>query len=194
MRQKFLVSVIGSLFIGIGINGFLVPFEMLDGMGIGLLVKYIFGFKAGLTIIVLSIPLYIIAWKYYRNYFYNSLQGMLISSFFIDLFSHLEGDFKIPALYSSIIGGMLIGIDIGIMLRYHISTGGTDLLAQFLSDMTSINVGVIIFLIDAVVILIASQFISQHALLLSGIAVTAIGIFTNLCTCYNKPPKKMKTR
>ncbi|MMZ58959.1 hypothetical protein D1872_209590 [compost metagenome] len=187
MVHKFFATLLGSMLIGIGMNGFLVPFEMLDGgmMGIGLLVKYILGFKAGFAIIVLSIPLYIIAWKYYRNYFYNSLQGMLISSVFIDLFAGLEDEFTLPALYSSIIGGILIGFGIGIMLRYNVSTGGTDLLAQFLSDTTSLNVGILIFLIDATVILVASQFISQNALVLSAITVTVVGICTGLCTLQN---------
>lgn len=84
--NKGAAILIGSLFLSVGINFFLVPFELLDGaiIGIGLIVKYLLGFKAGFTIIVLSIPIFLIAWLYYRNYFYNSLHGMLISSFLID--------------------------------------------------------------------------------------------------------------
>lgn len=84
--------IVGSLLLSIGINLFLVPFNLLDGgvIGIGLIIKYLFGIKAGLTIIVVSIPIFIFAWYHYRTLFYNSLHWMLISSFLIDLLSPLH--------------------------------------------------------------------------------------------------------
>ncbi|GAJ41143.1 hypothetical protein GCA01S_058_00310 [Parageobacillus caldoxylosilyticus NBRC 107762] len=71
MLKKIMATIIGSIFLAIGINVFLVPHHLLDGgiIGIGLIVKYIWHVKAGLTIILLSIPLYIIAWFYYRPFF-----------------------------------------------------------------------------------------------------------------------------
>ena len=42
-------------------------------------------------------------------------------------------------------------LGIGMMLRYETSTGGTDLLAQFLARIFRVNVGIMIFIIDAIV-------------------------------------------
>lgn len=57
--NKAIIIVFGSLILSVGINFFLVPFDLLDGgiIGIGLIIKYILGIKVGLTIIVLSIPI-----------------------------------------------------------------------------------------------------------------------------------------
>jgi uncharacterized membrane-anchored protein YitT (DUF2179 family) len=160
----------------------------LDGgiIGIGLIIKYIWNVKVGLTIILLSIPLYVIAWFYYRPYFYSSLHGMLFSSLMIDVLSPLRGSLEIPILVSSIIGGGLVGTGIGIMLRYDTSTGGTDLLAQLISRLTNYNVGILIFIIDGIVILCGSWIVGSDIFLYSVIVVTVVGTVTTMLTSINR--------
>jgi uncharacterized membrane-anchored protein YitT (DUF2179 family) len=184
MLKKIMATIIGSIFLAIGINVFLVPHHLLDGgiIGIGLIVKYIWHVKAGLTIILLSIPLYIIAWFYYRPFFYNSLHGLLFSSLMIDVFSVLRGAIVLDPILSSIIGGVLVGFGIGMMLREETSTGGTDLLAQFIARMTNWNVGIIIFLMDALIITIGSFIIDSTSFLYSLIVVTVVGVVTTMLT------------
>lgn len=183
--KKGFVLIIGSIFLSIGINVFLVPHEILDGgtVGIGLILNYLWSLKPGLVIIFLSIPLFIFAWFYNRNYFYNSLHGMLISAFFIDFLRPVSGLFEIDALYSSIIGGILVGCGIGMMLKFQTSTGGTDLIAQFLSDKTGINVGLYIFIIDAMIIICGGLLLaSETAFLLSIITILSVGLTTSFIT------------
>lgn len=184
MLKKLAITIIGSIFLAIGINVFLVPHHLLDGgiIGIGLIVKYIWHVKAGLTIILLSIPLYIMAWFYYRPFFYNSLHGLLFSSLMIDMFSGLRGIIVIDPIPSSIIGGALVGTGIGMMLREETSTGGTDLLAQFIARMTNWNVGIIIFLMDTLIITIGSYVIDSTSFLYSLVVVTVVGMVTTLLT------------
>ncbi|WP_209812203.1 YitT family protein [Ammoniphilus resinae] len=188
LLDKAIAIIIGSIIISIGINFFLVPFELLDGgiIGLGLIVKYLLGIKAGLTIIVLSIPIFTIAWFKYRNYFLNSLHGMFISSFMIDLLYPLHdlflSYFDLPALVCSVIGGILVGLGIGIMLRYEVSTGGTDLLAQFLANIFRLNVGIMIFIIDALVICVGGLLISKETFFLSVVTITFVGLTTSICT------------
>ncbi|SFA49189.1 Uncharacterised 5xTM membrane BCR, YitT family COG1284 [Parageobacillus thermantarcticus] len=182
MLKKITIIIIGSMFLAIGINVFLVPHHLLDGgiIGIGLIVKYIWHVKAGLTIILLSVPLYIIAWFYYRSFFYNSLHGLLFSSLMIDIFSDLRGVITLNPIMSSVIGGVFVGIGIGMMLREETSTGGTDLLAQFIARMTNWNVGIIIFMMDAIIIAIGSFVIDSTSFLYSFIVVTVVGIVTTV--------------
>jgi uncharacterized membrane-anchored protein YitT (DUF2179 family) len=185
--SRFVVTFIGSLILAIGINFFLVPFKVLDGgiIGIALIIKYIWGAEAGLTIILCSIPIYVFAWFRNRNFFYNSLHGMLVSSFFIDfVYSyHYYFVYYVPMtpLSSSMVVGILIGIGIGIMLRYETSTGGTDMLAQFLSKAFSVNVGVIILVIDAIIIALGGLLISPETFFLSIVTIIFVGVATSLC-------------
>lgn len=187
--RKAFAIVIGSFLIGIGINGFLAPLHLLDGgiIGISLIMTYIWGFKSGLTIILLSIPIFLIAWFHYRTYFYSSLHGMLCSSFFIDFSTPIKGHFHFHPFFSAVIGGVFIGSGIGIMLSQEVSTGGTDLLAQFISKLYAWNVGVIIFLIDAIVILIGSQTLGPETFVYSSVTVLVIGITTSTWTTKKAP-------
>ena len=163
---------------------FLVPHEILDGgtVGIGLIFNYIWNVNTGAVVILLSIPIFIFAWFHNRNYFYNSIHGMLLSSFFIDLLKPLSTLIKMNALYSSILGGTLVGIGIGLMLKFETSTGGSDFIAQFLCDKTGINVGIYIFIIDAMVIICGGLLLSPETFLLSIITILSVGLTTSLIT------------
>ena len=75
-----------------------------------------------------------------------------------------------------------MGFGVGLMLRFQTSTGGTDLIAQFLSDKTGINVGILIFLIDSIVIVIGGLLLSSSTLMLSIITILVAGITTSIMT------------
>lgn len=183
--MKAVAILVGSITIAVGINLFLIPNKVLDGgiIGLGLIISYLFHTNAGFTIMVLSIPIFTISWFKYRSYFFNSLHGMLLSSFFIDLFHNLSHvRIHISPILSSFIGGILIGFGIGFMLRFETSTGGTDLLAQFLSEIIKLNVGIIILIIDIFVICLGGLFFSSETFFLSAITILAGGITTSLCT------------
>ncbi|MFD2212564.1 YitT family protein [Metabacillus endolithicus] len=176
------IIVLGSLLLSIGINVFLTPYKVLDGgmIGIGLILHYLFNLKTGLMLIVFSTPIFLVAWIYYRKYFYNSLHGLLLSSFFIDLLKPLDGIVHASPIVSSIIGGIFVGSGIGLMLRIGTSTGGTDLLAQFISDKSGVNVGILIFFIDMVVILLGGLLISSETLILSCVTIVFVGLTTTI--------------
>ncbi|MEB3103556.1 YitT family protein [Ferviditalea candida] len=186
--QKALAILSGCIILAIGINFFLVPHELLDGgvIGIALILHYLWGMKIGWVMLLCSIPIFLYAWYRYRPYFYNSIVGMILSSLMIDVIKHYEKDScvscHLPPLFSSIIGGILVGTGIGIMLRYETSTGGTDLLALFLSDLFALNVGIVIFFIDAIIVFLGGVLISQETFLLSVITILSVAISTTLLT------------
>lgn len=181
--KKGIVILIGSTFIAIGINGFLVPFGLLEGgaLGISLIFHYIMDVKVGLTFLLISIPIFTLAWFFYRSFFYNGLHGMLLSSLIIDIGADLLGQqLVIYPLTSAAYGGIIIGIGAGIMLRSDISIGGTDLLAQMLARKLNVNSGIVIFCFDIVIVTVGSFIIHSAHLLLSFVTVFFIGLTTSL--------------
>ncbi|WP_353618689.1 YitT family protein [Bacillus sp. ISL-37] len=161
----------------------MVPHHLLDGgmIGIGLIIHYFYGWPTGLTMIFLSIPLYVLAWILERKYFFHSLHGLLVSSLFIDLFAPVEQGLQLGIFSSAIIGGLLVGCGIGLMLRYETSTGGTDLLAQLIHKFSSLNVGILIFLIDGLVVLSGLKVIGMEKFIYSLLTITCVGLMTSLC-------------
>ncbi|RFU67713.1 hypothetical protein D0469_14125 [Peribacillus saganii] len=182
MLQKLVAVVIGSLLLAIGINGFLVPHHLIDGgiIGIALILHYFFDFQTGVTMVILSIPLVLYAWLYQRTYFYSSIQGLLLSSVFIDWFSPLRTVFPVPIYVSAIMGGCIIGLGIGLMLRYETSTGGTELLAKFISNSSSLNIAIVIFIIDGLIVTAGSLTLGAQSFVFSCFTIMIIGIITSV--------------
>jgi uncharacterized membrane-anchored protein YitT (DUF2179 family) len=182
--RKINILVLGSLLIACGVDFFLIPYKVLDGgiIGIALIMKYMWGIKVGYSILLCSAPIFILAWFQYRPLFLNSIYGLIFSSFFISFLEPLQYRFlyyiEISAITSAILGGAGIGAGIGIMLRFGTSTGGTDLLAQYISKLTFLNVGVIIMIIDLMIIATGGLLISMETFLLSLITIIVGGIVT----------------
>ena len=185
---RFVIIILSSLFIAAGTNFFLVPYKILDGgiIGIALIINYITGTKIGLAIIFCSLPIFLLAWVKERDIFYNSILGLVTSSFLIELLGPLQYYFlyyvEIGSISSAIIGGFLMGSGLGLMLRFKASTGGTDLLAKFMKRYIPLNVGVIIFLTDIVIIGAGGLLISKETFFHSLLTIFSGGVATGLCT------------
>lgn len=180
-RKKLLAIFAGSFIISLGINNFFVPFHILDGgmIGLGLILHYLYEINVGVAILLLSIPIYCGAWFWYREFFYNSIIGFVVSALFIDFFQWLTFTVDdLSPLIAAIIGGTLLGIGVGIMFLYDISTGGLDLLAQMIADFFKMNVGIFIFIIDLIVVFAGISVITFDEMILSTIAVAATGVAT----------------
>lgn len=75
-----------------------------------------------------------------------------------------------------------MGSGLGLMLRFKASTGGTDLLAKFMKRYIPLNVGVIIFLTDFVIIGAGGALISKETFFHSILTIVSGGVATGLCT------------
>ncbi|MFL6518262.1 uncharacterized membrane-anchored protein YitT (DUF2179 family) [Neobacillus sp. B4I6] len=184
MLKKLAIIGFGSTMIGIGINGFILPLHLINGgfLGISLLLKYIWGFKTGITFIFLNIPVYMFAFKSDTIYFINGVIGALCTGLMIELFMPLNGIFHLPILSSVIVGAVIIGSGVGVMLRNHISPGGMDLLALIIAKWSKVNVGVIMFAMDAVIIITGLFLLQDVKLFYSLIIVAIVGLLASLMT------------
>ncbi|MEH7436986.1 YitT family protein [Neobacillus drentensis] len=180
--QKLMATIIGSMLVGIGVNGFLVPNYLIDGgiLGIALILHYFFDFQTGITMVALSLPICIFASMNERGYFFSSLQGLLLSSLFIDLLAPLRHQFSVSHLTGALIGGVIIGTGVGLMLRYKSSTGGTDLLAKIISGTFSMNIALVIIVIDGLIVLAGFTVLSLDSFFYSCLAIATVGLTTSL--------------
>ncbi|GGD80643.1 YitT family protein [Paenibacillus nasutitermitis] len=187
---QYLAIVVGSLLIAAGIDFYLVPYHIMDGgfIGVGLIFHYLFGFKIGYVIILCSIPVFLISWYNEREFPLGSLLGLFLSSFLTDMLDTHPHQILLPPIASSLIGGGFVGSGLGIMLRHKVSTGGTDLLAHMIAKDSSINVGLLIFAVDVVVIGLGGWLITATSFILSAMTITAGAIATILLTTRNVKP------
>ncbi|EDL66045.1 YitT family protein [Bacillus sp. SG-1] len=190
MFKVYMQIVLGSLLVAVGINAFFVPQHFLDGgmIGIGLISHYWLDFKPGLTIVILSIPLYVLAFFFDRSLFFKSIHGLWLSSLLIDMLEPISKFIHMIPVVSAVTGGAFVGVGIGLMLLAEAATGGTDLLAQIIGKSTGWNVGIIIFIIDTIVLLGGFALIGAYSFFHSLLAVSTVGFFTALLT-HNKNRK-----
>lgn len=165
-RQYHLVElfyiITGSFLTAVGIALFAAPAKIASGgvSGIATILYHTLGFDTGLSILVLSIPLFLLGIAIFgKEYGIRSLAGTIFLSLFTSLLNRFFGyggllsyENVLSVLLSAIFGGVMMGIGIGLVMRSGANTGGTDILAQIVARFTPLSMGSALFLVDALVI------------------------------------------
>ena len=126
------------------------------------------------------------AFKSDPGYFLYGVIGAICTGLMIELLVPLNGMFHLPIISRVIIGAMIIGSGVGVMLRHHISPGGMDLLALIIAKWSKVNVGVIMFAMDAVIIITGLFLLQDVKLFYSLIIVAIVGLLASLITSFRK--------
>ncbi|MBE5794178.1 MAG: YitT family protein [Clostridiales bacterium] len=177
MKQKRLLTrenliawgqiVLGCLIGALAYPWFLVPNHIAPGglTGLATVLNYLFGWPVGTTSLLMNIPLFLIGFKSMGGGFaIRSLTATLLFSLFIDLLP--LGCLTQDPMLASVFGGALLGIGLGLILRAGATTGGTDMAARMVHKfMPYLTVGMILFVIDGIVVVLAGIYIHiEHAL------------------------------
>jgi uncharacterized membrane-anchored protein YitT (DUF2179 family) len=184
MLKKLWTITIASILIGIGINAFVVPSKLINGgiWGISLLVNYILGVKLPIIFTCLNLPIYFLAMNKNKSLFVYGLIGSILSAIGVKLLGPLAGMFQLPLFANVVLGGIFIGLGVGMMLRIHASPGGMDLLALMVSRWLSINVGLIMILMDTSIILTGVYILKDERILYSLVIVAFVGFIASVMT------------
>ena len=159
--------VLGCLIGALAYPWFLVPNHIAPGglTGLATVFNYLFGWPVGTVSLIMNIPLFLIGFKSMGGGFaVRSLAATLLFSLFIDLLP--LGCLTQDPMLASVFGGALLGIGIGLILRAGATTGGTDMAARMIhKHIPHLTVGMILFLIDGIVVVLAGIYIHiEHAL------------------------------
>ena len=156
--QEYLFIVLGVLLTAVGLDMFLVPNRIAAGgvSGIATIIHYAAYFPVGATMLAINIPLFMISVKRLGMGFgLRSLFGTIVLSLLIDIMVPVVPVPTRDPLLASIYGGIIVGIGLGIVFRNRGTTGGTDLAAAVINNYMKLRVGVVLFVIDASVIVSA---------------------------------------
>lgn len=153
---SYIVIIAGTLVYAAGFEFFLYPNSIVVGglSGVAMIINLLTDIPVGVLTIVLNIPLFIVAWKYFGNHFIvGSLVGVLLSSVFIDVLATLKLSPTDDMLLACVIGGGVKGIGLGMVYYAGATTGGVDIVAKFLRrKYPYINFGTLVLIMDCVII------------------------------------------
>lgn len=199
--KDYLIIIIGSAIGGFSVACFITPAKIAAGgiNGIGTIVYYLWGLDTGVTMFLISVPLFFVGVKIFGPlYGFKSLLGTFLFAMFVTIFGQmtqyqgfLDYTDKVDVLLSGIIGGALLGGGIGLVMKTGSNTGGTDIVAQILAHYSRIPLGTSLFLVDGLVVLaggtvfgLESALIAIFTLYISGQAVNYVVM--NMGTKYAK--------
>ncbi len=152
-----LVFILASAVYSVALNCFLARNNILNGgfTGIATILNYLFEIPIGVAIFIMNVPLLIIAFKKLGiKFVFRTFLVITISSIFIDIGVFLP-IYKNDLLLSSIFGGVLAGLSLGIIFIRNATTGGVDIIAKLIKiTHPHISIGKSIFLLDAFVIVL----------------------------------------
>jgi len=156
--REYLFILLGVLLTALGLDMFLVPNKIAAGgvSGIATIVHYLAHVPVGVTMLAINIPLFLIGIRRLGMGFgVRSLFGTITLSVIIDLIARRVSIPTRDPLLASIYGGIIVGIGVGLVFRNKGTTGGTDLAAAIVNNYMKLSVGVVLFIIDASVIVAA---------------------------------------
>ncbi|MCT4661239.1 MAG: YitT family protein [Tissierellales bacterium] len=157
---RFIWITIGALIMAIAINLFIVPHHLVSGgvTGLSLILQYLTGIKAGVLILIINIPLFLIGMREInREFILTSLYGMLSLSIFLVLTEKYSSYVIVEDLLASCIyGGLFSGLGAGIIFRQSASTGGTDIVAVIMKKRYDISISSIGFVLNAFIVLMGA--------------------------------------
>jgi uncharacterized membrane-anchored protein YitT (DUF2179 family) len=134
---------------------FLIPNKVAAGgvSGMATVLHYLLGVPVGATMLALNIPLFIASVKVLGVKFgVRTLYGAAILSVAIDVTAPFIPVLTRDLLLSSLYGGVLSGVGMGLVFRFEGTTAGTDLAAAIINKLTRISVGQALLAVDFFVI------------------------------------------
>ncbi len=108
---------------------------------------------------ILNIPILILGWKGVSHRFtIHTLISIVFQTLFLSLIPRIDFGLseQVHVFAASTLGGLLIGIGAGGALRYGASTGGIDIIAQYVSLKSGKSVGFISLVVNIVVAILGA--------------------------------------
>ena len=164
--KDILAIIFGAGIFSFGIYFLVIPFHFYEGgaTGITLITYYLFKIPVSIMNLLINIPLFVLAWKLLgKKSLYLSLLGTFSVSAWMAIFeamplSHryhhfIFNAFKGDILLACIASGVVLGLGLGIIFNAGGTTGGTDILARIFNKYTSLTMGKLMLIVDAIVLI-----------------------------------------
>lgn len=181
--RDYVLMTVGVVITAWALNAFLIPNKLAAGGVSGLATVFYYVVKdatngsvllpvgmqmLAMNVILLAIAIKIRGWRYGARTVY----GMVALSVAIDVLApftpHLAAhDQLLAVLY----GGALTGIGMGLVFKARGNTGGTDIVAQLLTDRVNLSIGQLMLLADAVVTACAALAFGPDLALYGAVAI-----------------------
>ncbi|NCA75718.1 MAG: YitT family protein [Alphaproteobacteria bacterium] len=162
--RKWFISysliILGAFILAAAFVFFITPYKIVPGgvYGISIVLHYMFNTPVGLVALCFDIPLTIIGVKILGPRFgFKTVLGFSLTAVFTDTLTWIWGFEPLvngDALLSSIFGGVLAGLGLGMIFKSKATSGGTDIVAMIIAKYTKLPLGMLMIYVDSVIVLV----------------------------------------
>ena len=180
MITRFVIVIFTGIISAIAVNDFLVPGDVFAAgvTGVAQLLEGLFSFlhipmKTGILIFLINIPIMILGWvKLGKQNTIYSILTVFSVSFFTTIIP--QTTITDNQLMNSLMGGVLLGMAVGLCLKFGFATGGLDIVSLVLSKTTGKTVGSFMMLINMLIVIFAGIFYNLASALYTIICIFAM--------------------
>lgn len=153
--KKYAIIALGSLLFSLSVNLFLLPSKIVSGgiSGIATIFYYLFGVSTGITVGVLDLTILYFA---YRSLGKAFVKDSMVAVIMIPAFLSITENFPpltTDIFLSSLFGGVLLGIGIGLAFSQGGTTGGVDILSRMSQKKyPHLSIGILMTILDLIII------------------------------------------
>ncbi|MDY0101839.1 MAG: YitT family protein [Lentimicrobium sp.] len=184
--RKWFISygliIVGTFLVSIGYVYFITPYKIVPGgiYGISIVLHHMFGLPVGMTALAFNIPLTIVGTRVLGPRFgAKTVVGFVLTSVFVDVMSYYSGFRPLvdsDPLLSSIFGGAIIGVGVGLIFKSKATSGGSDVIAMIIARYTKLPLGQLMMGVDSLIVLVGFvAFRDWHIPLYSWITIFVMG-------------------
>lgn len=154
---NYLLILIGSLFLALGVVGFLAPNKIATGgtAGLAIIFHFIFNLPTGILMALINIPLLLLGLRYLgRKFAFRSITCIALIVIFVDLFAEVIQlpSFSDNLLLATLYGGVSVGIGLGFIFKGGGSAGGGTILAKIITSRMDVKTSSVVLFLDAIVV------------------------------------------
>lgn len=178
---NILAVLVGNVILAFGIAAFLEPTGIISGgtTGVGLFIQNYFGLPVSATFGIINVVcfllgLFILGWKFAAT----TLLSSIIFPFILRYFETVPGigGLTDDMLLSAILAGALCGIGVGIVVRFHSSTGGLDIPPLIINKLFGFSVGTVMLIQNILTLALQISFSSSEQILYGIIQVALMSV------------------
>lgn len=155
--QKILFISLGAVMMAISLELFLVPNNIIDGgiAGISIMLSKLTYLPLGIFLFFVNLPFLLFGFKQIgKSFGFYTLYGIAVMSM-TTAFFHDAKPFTEEKLLAVLFGGLILGIGVGLVIRFGGSLDGSEVVAILVSKKWNIPVGQIIMLANVFIFLMA---------------------------------------
>ncbi len=169
---RYFLIIVGAAIAAYAVENILVPNSILDGgvTGVSIILNKLLKWRLSLCIVIINIPfLYVgfrnLGWKF----LFKTLFSIIVFSLFLEFF-HQYDSLTDNIYLATIYGSVILGVGVGIVIRFGGCLDGTESVGIVISKNTSLSVGQFVLFCNAIIFTVAGIFFGVDRALFSLLA------------------------